>query len=154
MRVQQARWRFWRLPLRRKALLLPALCLLCWATVCVRWLPFKHIASFLGDSGHVAQGPLTPAQLTVCQDWAWVLGAVARRLPWTATCLMLALAGQVGLRRHGVPATVYLGVAYSQAQDTSPFDAHAWLCCEGEYVTGAHEAARFKPIAWFATRQR
>ena len=146
--------RLWRLPLRRKALLGPALFLLCWATVCVRWLPFKRMAVFLGESGHVAQGPLTPAQMTVCQDWAWALGAVARRLPWTATCLMQAMAGQVGLRLNGVPATVYLGVATSQDHGASPFDAHAWLCCDGMYVTGAHEAARFKPIAWFGTRQR
>ncbi len=146
--------RMWRLSFRRQCLVGVAVLLLCWATFCVRLLPFRRMAVGLGLRGHVASAPLTDEQLNIAKEWAWALNAVARRLPWTATCLMQALACQYGLRRYRVPATVYLGVAAGQPDEGGRclFDAHAWLCCGDHILTGAQEAARFKPIACFGSR--
>lgn len=143
--------RLWRLSFRRKRLLCVAVFLLCWATLCVRWWPFKSMARLLGVQGRVAQQPLTHEQWLFCRDWAWALNAVSSRLPWRATCLMQALAGQCGLRSQRIAATVYLGVASGQAGVGRLINAHAWLQCGQVILTGAAEAARFKPIVWFGT---
>jgi hypothetical protein len=141
-----------RLPWQRKRLLVPALCLLCWATICVRRLSFRRIAPWLGQQGWVACRPQADEHLTIARDWAWALNAVAKRLPWTATCLMRALAGQYWLRRQHIPATVVIGIAPGETASAKTFGAHAWLCCGDLVLTGGQEAARFKPIASFGTQ--
>jgi len=107
----------------------------------------------LGELGHDPQEPLNDKQLSVARNMAWALNAVARRLPWMATCLMQALACQLWLRWHKVPATVYLGVASGQpeAEGGGLFDAHAWLRCGDHILTGGQERNRFKPIACFGS---
>lgn len=140
-----------RLSFRRKRLLFVAMYLLCWATICVRWLPFKSMTYLLGVRGHVAQQALSHEQLHFCRDWAWALSAVSSRLPWRATCLIQALAGQCGLRSQRIAATVYVGVASGKAGAGSLINAHAWLNCGQNILTGASEATRFKPIVWFGT---
>jgi hypothetical protein len=143
--------RFWHLTWRRKHLLCLAAFLLCWAKLSVRCLPFRRVAVFLGEQGYEAQQTPTADQQAWCKDWSWALGAVARRLPWTTTCLVQALAGQCGMRSCRISGTVYLGVATRQNSSDGLIDAHAWLCCGDMFLTGVHEAARFKPMVWFGT---
>jgi hypothetical protein len=143
--------RLWHMPSQRKRLLCLALFLLFWDTLCVRWLSFRPIAVFLGEQGYAAQHSLTPDQQVWCRDWAWALAAVANRLPWTAICLVRALAGQCDLRNRRVGATVYLGVAAARTSAGGLIDAHAWLCCGEQVLTGGYEAARFKPLVIFGT---
>lgn len=144
--------RWWYFPHRVKWLLCVALVLLCLSTLAIRLLPFRRVAPLLGEKGLIACKTLQPEQTTSVRDWAWALNTMARRLPWRATCLIRALAGQWWLRRQRIPATVYIGVAQGKTEGKHFFDAHAWLCCDDKILTGADEASRFKAIACFGTR--
>ena len=55
------------------------------------------------------------------------------RVPWRSDCLVQALAAYRWLGRYGIWATVWVGVPETK-QD--PFEAHAWLTCGGQAVTG------------------
>jgi hypothetical protein len=62
--------------------------------------------------------------------------AIARtghRLPWRADCLVQAIAAQHWLRRLGVQTSLRIGVP---GKINDPFEAHAWLMCGDEVVTG------------------
>jgi hypothetical protein len=57
----------------------------------------------------------------------------ASRLVAAPTCLARALAARRLLARHGHASELWLGAAGPPA---GRFEAHAWLECEGEIVTG------------------
>ena len=54
----------------------------------------------------------------------WAIPALARRLPWSSTCLVRALAGARLLRRRDVPVTLHLG---ARSAGNGTLLAHAWL---------------------------
>ncbi len=63
---------------------------------------------------------------------AWAIGAVARRLPFRADCLVRAMAAGRWLHREGHEIAFNLGVR----RGVSGVEAHAWLACDGVVVTG------------------
>lgn len=73
---------------------------------------------------------------------AWSIAAAARRVPG-ATCLVLALAGQTLMARHGYHGELRLGVMRDSA---GAFGAHAWVEYEGRAVIGDEERAPFTPL--------
>jgi hypothetical protein len=101
----------------------------------VRTLPFRHTARLAGLTAGATASEATTEQLARAQRVGWAVRAVARRTPWTSTCLMQAVAGAALLRRRQIPAQVYFGVA----KDSTVPDglaAHAWLTCGGRVLTG------------------
>ena len=64
---------------------------------------------------------------------AFAIPRVAVRLPWRADCLVQALAAQRWLGRHGIAATITLGVPRDKPAE---FEAHAWLKAGEKLVTG------------------
>ena len=52
---------------------------------------------------------------------------------------------QLMLRRRGLPGTLHLGVA----KEGNRMEAHAWLRCGDQIVTGGHELERFGVVARF-----
>jgi hypothetical protein len=73
-----------------------------------------------------------PKELDELRAIGWAIGAVARRLPWRADCIIQAMAAERWLCRLGYKPTLVLGV-----QRLGPtLRAHAVLQCEGLAVTG------------------
>ena len=61
------------------------------------------------------------------------IGRMAARVPWRSSCLVQALAAKRWLSAKGHSSSLYLGVRKLPAENV---EAHAWLMCDGEVVTG------------------
>jgi hypothetical protein len=83
---------------------------------------------------------------------SWALSAAAARTPWKSTCLAQALAGSCMLRLRGIPATVALGVAKSEAAPDG-ITAHAWLSSGGVVITGAAGREKYRVLANYSHRK-
>jgi len=118
------------------------------AQAAIRLLPFRWISPGLGHLAEAndASPQLSPQQALQAQRIGWAVQALAHRLPWDSRCLAQAVAGKWMLQRRGLPSTLYLGVSHGQE---NWLEAHAWLRCGAEFVTGEQQHARFKVIAAF-----
>jgi len=90
----------------------------------------KHAA---GPAPHVA-------------DWiarvTWAIPRAAKFVPWRSDCLVQAQAGHNWLSRQNIYSTLELG---ARKLPNGKMDAHAWLMCEGEIVTGG-DISTFVPF--------
>ncbi|MTJ80481.1 MAG: lasso peptide biosynthesis B2 protein [Telmatospirillum sp.] len=81
-----------------------------------------------------------------------VSGAL-RRLPWTPSCLVLALAARRMLSRRGIASRLHIGVDLisddSGIGEARRLSAHAWLTCGRIGVTGLPGADGIREIAVF-----
>jgi hypothetical protein len=113
----------------------------------VRTVPFRLLRRLIGPARPATTIDATPSEPT--DPGAIALGRAlangARRLPWSSTCLMRALAGRLMLSRRGRNGEIVFGVSM---QDGS-LRAHAWLVAGGGIVCGGSEASDFSPIAAF-----
>ena len=132
---------------QEQALLLESAFWLLAGRIAVPWFEFRRIAGVLrlvetsvADTALTQEGP-TPQQV------AWAVEAVAGNAPWTSTCLMRALAGNVLLRRRGISSVLTLGVATTGASGT--IVAHAWLRCGESVLIGGRGMHHFAPLASF-----
>lgn len=76
---------------------------------------------------------------------AWIISAVARRLPRRPRCLTQAVAAKLMLSRRNVPSTLVFGVCRDGPETT-----HAWLRVGDIVVTGGARVSRYSVIASFA----
>jgi hypothetical protein len=53
------------------------------------------------------------------------------------------------LQRRGLPSVLYLGVDHGSG-GKAWLEAHAWLCCGADFVTGEQQHERFKVLAAFS----
>lgn len=75
---------------------------------------------------------------------AWAMAAAGRFLPRAGNCLAQALAAEVVLARHGLPAMLRIGVAFAE---DGGFRAHAWVEVDGTIVVGASRGlSSFVPL--------
>ncbi len=74
---------------------------------------------------------------------AWAVRAAGRRLPLATSCLVEALAAKTLLDAERRPSRLRIGVC---GGDGKPFQAHAWLECDGEVVAGAAGMGNFRPL--------
>jgi hypothetical protein len=75
------------------------------------------------------------------------LGVIRRRIPWSTTCLVRAVAVHQVLARRKVASNLVLSVTPASGKTV---DAHAWLVAGGVVVTGEREKARYVPIYTFS----
>ena len=68
--------------------------------------------------------------------------------PFRAVCLQQAIAASLMLRRRGLPAQVYFGVA---RDGKTALEAHAWSICDGVVVTGERGRTRYVQVAVFVS---
>ena len=137
------------LPAAERRRVTEAVASLILAAILLRILPFRRVASILGDTTTGSESAMLGHRETA----AAVARAVARAhrgLPWQSTCLVQALAGRLMLGRRAVPCTVHFGVEKSDTPHG--FAAHAWLCAADIMVTGEAPSPRYTPIAAFAHR--
>src|SRR5688572_5751145 len=132
-----SRWA--RLGRRRQALLVEAVLALAAASAAIRFRAFQR-AIRMGSL------PLTgqPAADDMTGDVRWAVEAAARKVPWRAMCIQQGLALQWMLRRRGIDARLYYGIAKDEIGE---LQAHVWVAAGGSVVIGGAEAPRFKCVA-------
>lgn len=141
-------WRTWRrLDWLRRRLLLEAVVTLPVAWLLLRLVPFKRIAAWLGTPGGESPTDLTSREVSLGREIGWAVRRTAIRLPVQARCLVQGLAAAAIARRHRVPTTLYLGVARGKEDR---LEAHAWLRCGDQVVTGRAGHQRFQIVERFA----
>ena len=133
----------------QRLVLLEAACNLAAAQVAVRILPFRWLAPRLGSLGEASiERPISQEQQREAQQVGWAVTALARYFPWDAKCLAQAVAGKWMMQRRGIPSTLYLGVERIHGGEKW-LEAHAWLRCGTDIVTGERQHERFKVLAAF-----
>lgn len=140
---------FTRMPVKDKALLLVAWCLLGLAAALLRVLPFRRLAPLLGiPIGAVAWVPIADkAQIARARMVRRAILRAARIAPFRSDCLPQALAAALLCRMLKVPASIHLGVRLSG--ERNQMAAHAWVCSGPEAVTGGRSFGTYTSVACF-----
>ena len=137
--------RFRALPKADRDALIEAIVGLIAASVRLRVMSFRRLASGLGR--HMQQSALAdePDRLAEVRRVSWAVVTAARLLPWRPACFPQAVAATALLRRRRIPSTFYLGV--DRGND---LEAHAWVRAGSVIVTGAPQHTRFTVVSTFA----
>lgn len=114
----------------------------------ILFLPFKHLAPFLGEQNHSNMEQELP------KEWNWVR-AMARYIermseivPWKSECLVQAATGKLLLRRKNIGCTVFLGV--KKGKENKELKAHAWLKVGPEIILGGENAHQYVVVSTFS----
>jgi hypothetical protein len=100
--------------------------------------PFKRIAKNLMTTGEPEIEPATDP--VVIRQVAWAIRTAAKFTPWKSNCLAQGLAAGRMLKRRGLPAVLFFGVAKDEA---GKMIAHAWLRSGGFFVCGGDGSKRY-----------
>jgi len=111
----------------------------------IKHRPFEETAKMLRQPLSAIQPPAEEER--VVRQIRAALGAIRRRIPWQATCLVRAVAIHRVLARRSVASNLVLSVTPASGKT---IDAHAWLEASGLVVTGQSEKARYVPIYTFS----
>jgi hypothetical protein len=131
-----------------RGLLLDALLSLGLSRAGILVLPFRRVAALSGLARGESSTALSPEVVERAVRVGWAVEAAALRSPWKSTCLAQALAATLMLRRRGLPGTLHLGVARNQT-GRGQIEAHAWVRCGEETLTGGSRHGRFTTISSF-----
>lgn len=114
--------------------------------------PFKKLVAELDVSRDaVVQAPLEPSARATALAVGWAVRTAANFTPWESTCLVQVLAAQRLLQKRGIAGVFYLGATNNVARDEAPgFLAHAWLKCNGEFITGESGHRNYTVISSFS----
>jgi hypothetical protein len=139
LRLDQLRRRTWP----ERWLLVEALLWLGIMRTAMWLLSFKQITRLLGFSLGEHHLPPIASQLKTAHCIGWAVRATAPQAPWQSLCLAQALAAAAMLRRRRLSGSLYLGVAKDA---DGKVQAHAWLRCGDDILTGGRSYKRFIPI--------
>jgi hypothetical protein len=129
--------KFLALGSRKQHVLVRTAIAVTWARVETQVVPFRRIAQSLEhaefDNPTGRDGTFDEVEAV-----GWSIGVLADRLPWCGNCLAQAVATKRYLNRLSIPSTLFLGVTTSAPQtgDLSAIEAHAWIECGGQILTG------------------
>jgi len=114
--------------------------------------PFRKLVAELDVSRDaVVQAPLEPSARATALAVGWAVRTAANFTPWESTCLVQVLAAQRLLQERGIAGVFYLGAANARASDEATgFLAHAWLKCDGEFITGEPGHRNYTVISSFS----
>jgi hypothetical protein len=138
-------WRFHRLSLLDRLLLLEAVVSLGAAAFCVRVFPFR-VAVRCGSFHIHRREPSQEERDILVKRIRWAVQASARRVPWRAMCFQQGLAAQSMLGRRGIPSVLHYGVAPDHDHGIS---AHVWVCNGGLDVIGCEIAHLYATLGIF-----
>jgi hypothetical protein len=121
--------------------------LLVVARLVVWFVPFRSLATRLGEE--MAESPAvdTEEQRAAALPIGWAVRTLGRRLPWMSQCLVQAVAATWMLQRRRIPSTLYFGMA---KDSDGKLTAHAWVRCGTQVLTGAKGRHEFTVVATFA----
>jgi len=144
--------KFLPLDWRHKKLLLEAYLVLGKVRYSLLRTPFKTLVADLDVSREpVAQAPVEPSDRATALAVGWAVRTAANFTPWESTCLVQVLAAQRLLQKRGIAGVFYLGATKTGAGDEDPgFLAHAWLTCDGEFITGESGHRDYTVISSFS----
>jgi hypothetical protein len=100
--------------------------------------PFKKIVKQLGAAGGPETDPTTDP--VMIRKVAWAIRTAAKFTPWESNCLAQGLAAGRMLKRRGLPAVLFFGVA---KDETDQMIAHAWLRSGEYFVCGGDGSKRY-----------
>jgi hypothetical protein len=144
--------KFLALDRQQKKLFIQAFFLLGWARISLLRKPFKVLFAELNlHRESVLQPPLEPSAQETARSIGWAVRTAASFTPWESTCLVQVLAAQRLLQKRGIAGVFYLGATNTRVRDeTSGFSAHAWLMCNGEFITGESGHRNYTVISSFS----
>lgn len=125
-------------------LFLEAWCLLHLAKLVILLLPFKKIASRMGQLQAESTNEVGPTAWPLRIEHA--IRRASRSTLHDSKCYDQALVAKALLNQSGLPATLYFGLA---KEGDNQLSAHAWVRCGNEIVTGKVGMDRFTVIACF-----
>ena len=111
-------------------------------------LPFPRVARHLGSPGTADLAAPAPTDPAVVDAVGSAVQRASRLVPFAASCLAQAMAGQQMLRTRGTASTIRMGL---DRKGNSMY-AHAWLVCGDVTVTGAGSIKAFTAVASFTQR--
>ena len=117
------------------------------ARLVVWFVPFRRVASHLGDEMAESPAETTEKQREVALPIGWAVRTLGRRLPWMSQCLVQAVAATWMLQRRRIPSTLYFGLA---KDPESHLKAHAWVRSGARILTGAKGHRDYSVVATFA----
>jgi hypothetical protein len=133
-------WPEWRLVIEAGGYLVAA-------RVAVWFVPFRRLASDLGDKMAESPAEITEAQRSASAKIGWAVRGLGYHLPGMSQCLVQALAATWMLKRRRIPSTLYFGLA---KEEDGELKAHAWVRSGAQVLTGAKGRRDFTVVATFA----
>lgn len=147
MRLRRTFTKAWHLGWQDWRLLAEAAGCLVAARLAVWFVPFRRLATGLGDKMVESPAEDTEPQRATATRIGWAVRALGRRLPWMSQCLVQAVAATWMLQRRRIPSTLYFGLS----KDTDgELKAHAWVRSGTQVLTGAKGRHGFTVVATFA----
>ena len=132
--------RFTSLDRSDRRLVLEAASLMALVWIGLRLLRFLTLRRILDHyAGSPTTGNAGQSHAGAIGRVCWAITGVAARFPVSATCLVQALAADAILRRTGLASALYIGVRVRR-NSAVPFEAHAWVECEGGVAIGGIES--------------
>lgn len=144
--------RFWRMPVRRKLMLLEAFLSTLSAWAVIKFVPYAAWRSKLGTPVPLSTTAISGSSARTCgkpvlEDIAWAHAQLERRFGSQFTCLMLAFSAKAMLRRRKHSSVLILGVKRSPEAAKDKLGAHAWVLSEGYEIVGSDTRDGHAPIA-------
>ena len=121
--------------------------LLVVARLVVWFVPFRSLATRLGEEMAESPAADTEAQRAAALPIGWAVRTLGRRLPWMSQCLVQAVAATWMLQHRRIPSTLYFGLA---KDSDGKLQAHAWVRSGEKILTGAQGHHDYRVVATFA----
>ena len=138
---------FWKLPRADQRLLLEAWLWLGIGRIAMSAVPFSHVHPRLGQTVTESPVDISPYTQLAASRVAWAVEKMRWFTPWTSNCMIRAIAAQRLLRCRGIDSTLYIGIGKADGQE---FDAHAWLRCGNQILSGKSGHEQYAVVAHFA----
>src|SRR3990167_5618297 len=122
-------YKFFKLPYTKKILLIESALLLIGARVLLLIAPFNLIRNFLS----IRRKSKKPKKQIQIEDIRWSIDAASNHIPFTKSCLVKALVGQILLKENGYNPNLCIGVS---KDNENQLDAHAWIDINGKTIIG------------------
>ncbi|WP_324749477.1 lasso peptide biosynthesis B2 protein [Sphingomonas sp. LY54] len=133
---------FLRLGWAERALVTEAVLFLGAASLAIRLLPFRRVASLAGRGS----GVRAPAEPDEARRLRWAITAATRRAPWRAVCFQQGLAAHWMLRRRGRASRLHYG---ARTDPEARLAAHVWVRSGDIDIAGCDNAADYALLATF-----
>lgn len=144
--------KFIKLDAYRQRLFIRAFFLLGFIRLRLLVTSFKALVAGLKPHyGEVSPPLQEPSAQKTARDVGWAVSAAAKFTPWKSTCLVQVLAAQRMLKKRRVAGVFFIGATNAEAENGVPnFQAHAWLKCGGEFITGESGHRNYTVISSFS----
>lgn len=139
---------FVKLPARHKFLVLRLCYLLPKSRMAVKKVPFKVLAAKMGELSDPKELGATNEETEEALCIGRLTRGLGKLMPFRTMCFEQALSCAEVLRSKGISHCIHFGVKKDQSQPDS-LQAHAWLQCGDEIVTGKRGYSQYQRLSSF-----